>query len=270
MNDIKEENYQRIENLVEQFQNGDKDAARELLTAFDPYFKKYIKLIKEGFVNLSDKDTRKFIRLFTSDQEARVKLLKAKHSSRTRNKAFSAGNIVSNLCRDIPLDDIRQELNAILLTLAKRYKKKGTKTNFCGYLYNVFRYELFRRINEITSDPLVYNSSSNLSYSDESYQNDIEYIENEPEIYTNHLVMQIDDQLGNSWVRGLTCSEPFDLLTHFQRIIVKLSYGDGYSDTYISKRLGLHRNTVRKYRLEAIEILQESMGDACVNIKKEN
>jgi DNA-binding CsgD family transcriptional regulator len=48
----------------------------------------------------------------------------------------------------------------------------------------------------------------------------------------------------------------FSDLTQQQRIILKLYYVDGESDTSIGDRLGIHRTTVKTQRMKAKEILK--------------
>ena len=262
MNSIaSKQEYEEIETLVFSYQNGDLSAGEKLIEIFNPYMIKYLRLIKDGFVNLKDKDTRRFIGLFMNDCEAKKKLNKSLQSSETRNKAHIAVSMIGSLCKDLPEEDIMQELIVILLMVAKRYKKKSPKVNFCGYLYNIYKYELYRRINQMTSDPIV-RSDLNLSYDDDSYVMEEDIYENEPTIYTSEPLMVFDEDLGNSWIRGITCSELFEILDPTQRLILRLSYYDNLSDIEIGQKMGIHRNTVRAQRNNAVDIIRKNLGDS--------
>jgi RNA polymerase sigma factor (sigma-70 family) len=252
-----EYSYDEIDELVIRYQNGDKDAAQSLIRTFKPYMSKFLKILKDGLINLDDKDSRKFIRLFIGDYEARKKLLKVYQPTDTRHKAYNAAAFLQDVCKEMSYEDIMQELSMILLIVAKRWKKKGKKINFCGYLYNTFRFEVYRRFKSMIEEPLVYRADVNLSYNDESYINEIEEIENDPRIYTDELMMLFDEELGNSWIRGLTCDDIFADLTPFQRLILKMKYVDNKSDVEIANRTGIHRNTIRRHRERAELILKE-------------
>jgi RNA polymerase sigma factor (sigma-70 family) len=252
---IKEPDYDLVDQLVEKYQTGDKDAAEELINQMSPYMIKYFKIIRLGVIDLSDRDSRRFISLFIEKYEAREKLKMKFQSRDARNEAYQAALMVQSMCSQIPSEDIIQELIVALLTLAKRFTRHKKKVNFCGYLYNAFRFELARRIKSITIDPLTHRSDFNLSYDDNEYLND-EDSAGEEASYMTEPMMALEEDLGNSWQRGLTCSDTFADLTQLQRIILKLYYIDGESDTSIANRLNLHRNTVKSQRLKAKEILR--------------
>jgi RNA polymerase sigma factor (sigma-70 family) len=252
---IKEPDYDLVDQLVEKYQTGDKDAAEELINQMSPYMIKYFKIIRLGVIDLSDRDSRRFISLFIEKYEAREKLKMKFQSRDARNEAYQAALMVQSMCSQIPSEDIIQELIVALLTLAKRFTRHKKKVNFCGYLYNAFRFELARRIKSITIDPLTHRSDFNLSYDDNEYLNDEDSAGDEAS-YMTEPMMALEEDLGNSWQRGLTCSDTFADLTQLQRIILKLYYIDGESDTSIANRLNLHRNTVKSQRLKAKEILR--------------
>lgn len=252
---------EEIDELVFKFQNGNEKAGLELIDIYEPFLRKYYKLVKDGLLNFQDKDSRKFVGLFIEDADCRKKLVKNRlFSEDTTTMAHLAAGMICHLCQDISQDDIMQELITLFIVLAKRYKKKGKNLFFGGYLYSSYKYELYRRILMLTTDPLVHRADMNLEYYDESYMNDEEMVLDEPCIYTNEPVMVIDDDLGNSWVRGLTCTEAFEDLSPTERLILKLKYYDNLTDIEISQRMGLHRNTIRAHRLKAIDKIKYQLG----------
>jgi RNA polymerase sigma factor (sigma-70 family) len=252
--DLKEPDYSLVDQLVDKYQAGDKDSAEELINQMSPYMIKYFKIIKFGIIDLNDRDSRRFISLFVDSFDARERLKRKFQSKDARCEAYQAVSFLQSTCANIPTEDVIQELIMILLTLAKRFSRHREKVNFCGYLYNSFRFELARRIKVMTSDPLVHRSELNLSFDDDEYLNEEEI--DEELSYTNEPMMYLEEDLGNSWQRGLTCSEMFSDLTQQQRIILKLYYVDGESDTSIGDRLGIHRTTVKTQRMKAKEILK--------------
>lgn len=253
MDDILKDQYDKIDILVMQYQNGDEQAAQELIEQLDPYLKKYVKIIKDNLINLNDKDSRRFIALFVNDSNARKGLIKKYQPNEARNKAYKSTLMLSSMCNNITYEDLTQELTCILLTMAKRYKKKGKKINFCGYLYSSFRYEVYRTISKWTLDPLVHNSGSTLRFNECSFVDEDNDVESDGDIYIEELTMLLDDDLGNSWIRGLTCGEEFEELTPIERLILRMKYQEGKTDVEIADRLQLHRNTIRAQRLKAID-----------------
>lgn len=251
--------YDFIEDLVRKFQEGDGDAGGRLIQAFKPYMSKYIKILCSGLLDLNDLDSRKFISLFIADAAVRRDLARALQPTHVRSEAYKSATLLARLCQPMDKEDIEQELALVLLILAKRYKKKGKK-NFCGYVYNSYRYELQRRLADMTKDPIVYRADTNISYHDE---------ENLAVSSGNELPKDIDstdttirkafeDELDNSWVRGITCSEVFYKLTQFQRLIIKMHYYDGLSDPKIADKLGMHINTIFRQRRNAINKLRNA------------
>lgn len=252
--------HEEVDKLVFRFQEGDEEAGLKLIEIYEPFLKKYYRLVRDGLLNFKDRDSRKFVGLFIEDADCRKKLVKSRlFSEDTTTMAHLAAGMVSHLCEDIPNDDMMQELTTLFMVLAKRYKKKGKNLFFGGYLYNSYKYELYRRILMMTTDPLVHRADFNLEYHDENYINDEDILE-EPSIYTTEPVMVIDDDLGNSWVRGLTCTEVFEDLSPTERLILKLKYYDNLTDIEISQRMGLHRNTIRAHRLKAIDKIKVHSG----------
>lgn len=245
-----------VDKLVDQFQNGDKKAGEELIIQMAPYLIKYFKIVKLGIIDLSNKDSRKFISLFIDSADARTRLKKPFQSTEARNEAYQKVMMIQSVFNDVPAEDLVQELIIALLILAKRFSKYRRKVSFCGYLYNAYRFELSRRIKKIMEDPLTYRFSCNIPYDDYAPTDDEEEEEN-PSMYSNDPIMLLDDSLGNAWIRGITCGDMFSCLTQLQRLILKLYYNDGESDTSIARKLSMHRVTVRAERICAEKVLKE-------------
>lgn len=252
MQDISEK-YKQIDILVDGYQQGNSASAEKLVEFFDPFLKKYLKIIKGGVISLSDKDSRKFVSLFMADAIARKGLQKSFQSTETRNKAYQAVVMITGMTKNIPDEDLEQELICILLLMAGRYKKRGKKINFCGYVYSSFKFEVYRMLSKLTMDPLVHGCDLALRFNDEAYIDEDNDVESDDAIYIEELMMILDEELGNSWVRGLTCGEEFEELTPIERLILRMKYQEGRTDIYIADRLQMHRNTVRTQRIKAID-----------------
>lgn len=266
MNEKTAQWYEHIESLVEDYKAGNSDSGLELINAFDPYFKKYIKLLKHAGIDLKDKDSRRFISLFISDAEARYGLVRRFQPKEARESAQKAAIMLKKLCEPYTEEDLKQDFCVILLNLCRRYVKKSKKKNFCGYLYNVFRYELHRRLAETTRDPLTYSASNTVSF------NDTEHLTPDVDLYDDGdridwtPVLKVEEDLGNNWVRGLTCDKMFLDLTTLQRLIIKEAYMNGYSDYKIANDLGMHRNTILRNRMKAEDVIADSMGEEYITL----
>jgi RNA polymerase sigma factor (sigma-70 family) len=257
--DFSPERYEYIEDLVNRYQQGEKEAGLELIEVFRAFTSKYYLMFREGRVNLDDKDTRKFMMLFIPDISIRNSLKKSRHSAATKSEAFKAAAIIRSNCNSISDEDLEQELIEALLTLAKRYRKKGTKKNFAGYLYNSFRFQIYRQLMKTIKDPLSFASALNIPYDDdenitELVEPSLNFIERE------RLIDMEENELGTNWIYGITASDLFDDLTPFDRLILKLYYIDGLHDYEIAKRSGFHRNWIYRKRHDAIQKIARRMS----------
>jgi DNA-directed RNA polymerase specialized sigma24 family protein len=249
--------YDHIDDLVIEFQEGNNECGHEIIEALNPYLVKFARIMQEGFINLKDKDTRKFISLFIADKETRKKLARYYQSTEVRYEAYKAASLIAQACSCMTQEDVDQELKTILLTLARRWKKTDNRRNFCGYVYNSFRYELYRSLSEITKNPLTYRSVDNIRYNDEE---NIIYSDIDDVTLDDLIILVCPEDLDNSWVRGLTCSDGFLQLTPLQRFIVREYYINGFTDQMIADKVSMHINTIRINRNKSINILREYYG----------
>lgn len=253
------ERYDYIDELVLQFQAGDQQAAAELIEFFQPYFLKYISLIKDGKIRFSDRDTRRFVSLFMNDPETSRLLHKRRQSQSVKSNAYRTVNYLQKACYNIDTEDLKQEMYVAFLTMAKRWKKKNGKSNFSGYLYNAFRYYLFRSICLLIKDPVSNNTHLNLRYYDEDNLPEDEDVASKINL-DRQITVVIEDEIDINWTRGYTCSEEFLQLTNLQRTILKYYYHDDLNDKEIANKTGLHINTIFKNRTKAVEILRDQVG----------
>jgi RNA polymerase sigma factor (sigma-70 family) len=250
-----------IEQLVNDFQGGSEEAAQQLIDAFDPYLRKYTNLLKNNYVDLNNKDVRRFLLNFSRDREFKKNLMRHYQSSEVRAEAYKIVSLINKTCEVYTNSDIEHELIVILLVLAKRYKPEGK--NFCNYVFQCFRYELARRLKYMTRDPIVYSSRDMISYDDFEYIQESNEVENNIALYTDDIMLnEMDDDLDFNWIKGYTCSECFCDLTTFERKLLVLTYQDNLTDVQISGKLGVHRHTVRNRRNRAIEKIQWGNNDA--------
>lgn len=260
MNTNSPEWYEYIDSLIFRFQGGEKDVGVELIEIFGAYLGKYLRLIKSAILDLDDRDSRRFISLYISDPETRKALRLHKQYAEIQAEAYKAARRLKGVCDSIPEEDIQQELIASLFTLANRYKKRGTKKNFAGYLYNAYRFEIHRRLNNLTKDPVSFSHSINISYDDTQ---NITEMEDHPMLIAQfeELPHVLGDQLSTNWIYGNVSSDLFEDLTPFERLILKLYYADGFLDQEIAEKTGYHRNWVCRRRHKAIKKIARRMND---------
>lgn len=252
------DNYDHIDGLVASYQGGNQSAAEELIEIFQNYLDKFAAILIDGHADLRNRDTRNFIILFISDPNIRKNLKRARYNRVSRSSAYDVVSLLQKTCSAYEPDDISQELILILLSLANRYAKKGKKHNFCGYLYNVFRYDLYRRVLAMTRDPAVFSLLDNIPYNDINYVNMDSDFTDQDELYIDvPFIDEEGDSLDHNWVHGYTCNDAFDVLSKLERYILKLSYEDEMTDIDIGKKLSMHRHTIRTKKAYAIQKVRD-------------
>lgn len=229
------------------------EAAAELLERFTPFFKKYLKSIKNTKLNLNDKETRRFVLLFIGDEDLKRALRRDQQSDKVQREIRHRFNFVTETYGQLDSEDIMTDLQMLFLTLAKRYKQMGK--NFCAYLYNAYSYEVSRHIMRFIKNPgnIAYKNSEFEDYM-ESYKDKAIEICFEDKIY--------EDSIGlpdMSWIAGTSCSEPFQRLTPFQRKLLVKYYMEDYNDRQIAAELDSHMNTINQKRRQAAEELAEAL-----------
>ena len=264
----KEEEMERIDQLVFQFQKGDEKAGEELLFLFGchpsqedlgSFIGKYYKMLRYGRFNFDDRDSRKFLIAFIADKSVQEAMKKWFQYADTMRKARLALQQVNNKLEAISDDDLKQDLRMLFIQQAMRYKKIRKKVGFTGYLYNSYRYAVIHYIRKLfkTAEPLVHFRMKRAH--EDVVVDQKSYIKIDDSIFVKEPIIEIDDELGNSWIRGLTCGEEFQSLTPLQRLILKLYYDEGYTDGEIGEKLNMHINTVFRQRKKASLKVQEEV-----------
>jgi RNA polymerase sigma factor (sigma-70 family) len=254
------EDYKKVDAIVERYKSGDTTAGNELIERFKPYTLKYVALLT-GNGNVNDPDCRRFLSLFIEDRKTRKALYIGRYTQEERSVIFtSLGNLVQ-ICSFMEQEEIIQEMNLVLLTLADRYKEQGK--GFTGYVNGSYYYELGRRIHDLIKDPVIYQRENMVSYSDVMFADpgaDIDDVDIIDRIDNMLITNEDDNVLNNSWVQGLTCGEVFLSLTPLERLIIKYHDQDNLTDNQIAQRLGLHMDTVRRKRAKAKKTLEREMN----------
>ena len=261
-----------IDELVLRFQEGDREAGERLLRIFgghpeDPeptkFIGKYYLLLRYGRVNFNDRDTRRFLMLFIEDPEIRKKLIPFFQYKDVKARVISKVECLVKQLEFISDEDLIQDLRVLFLTQVKKYRKRRGKVSFTGYLYNSYRYVVKNHVERLLKpkDPLTHKRKNVIHFQDDRFEDENSKISVDDRIFWDEIRILEDDELGNNWVRGLTCGEEFGKLNSFQRLILKLHYEDELSDRTIGEKLGMHINTIFKQRKRACQLVQETVKE---------
>ena len=232
-------------------------ATSTLIQKFYPLFKKYLTIVKNGQINFDNYEQRMFIVLFMDSVSLKRALYKrAPISKEYKQIIFQKFNFIKETYGHLEEEEIMTDLYVLFLNLAKRYKPMSR--SFCCYVYNTFKYEVYRHIQAFTRNPLNIHYRS-ISYEDCAAQNSVEL---ETSSYN------IEDQLSTDedglpdvfWIGGYNCAPCFQGLTPLERKILIKYYLEQKNDRQIATEIGMHINTCNQKRRHAVKLIAESLG----------
>ncbi|MEX3713415.1 hypothetical protein ABFV99_13505 [Cytobacillus horneckiae] len=252
--------WEQIDALIFQYQSGSSEAALGIIKAFgynpdtnelSKYINKYFSLLRFGVINFKDKDTRHFLRQFTKDKQLLQELIPFYQYAHTKKATRKIVQTINYRMRHITDEELIHDLCTLILVQAKKYKKQGKKTNFCGYLINSYRYKVYEHYKYLFKD-MHYNHRIEMleDYKDENSEIRIAelikpdlYFKNEKEI------------LGFNWILGKTATFPFNQLTMFERTLLSLYDDKGMTYEEVGAQMGYHRDTIWSKRKQIKEKL---------------
>lgn len=251
---------QLTEDLVKRAKNKDEQAMMDLLTQYgyngekrlSKYLGKYYSLLVYGKLDLKDKDTRRFMQLYMSHADVRENMRYHYQSNKTATIAFGLSDFIQSSVKEkLDREDVKQSLIYLFIEKVHKYKKQHEKIDFGGYLFNSFRYDVYRYLQKTVFSEDVLNQYDYLSEDVEQVSDITDFT-----IFEDHYYKDIiqHDNLNVRWTNGHT-HELFECLTAFERTILKMYYWDNYGDREIAESLGLHINTIFKKRHKIVEIL---------------
>lgn len=256
--------YAYINQLVEEYQNGSEESGLELIKAFgyseNPdeanwLIGKYFNLLKYGGIKFRNKDTRRFIRLFMTDDTYKKEMIRGYQYSDTKKAARKVVQNINNRMEAFSDKEILHDLSLIILQLAHRYTKRGSRNNFCAYVISCYHFYLFRYYKHIFRDIIYSNRIEPLEdYVDENNEVDIDSIYEDDLYFENE-----EDQLGFNWILGKTASHPFDKLNQFERTILNLYDNEGYTYQQVADYMGYHKDTIYKRRRKIKDKLKKAI-----------
>lgn len=249
---IYREDINKTDKIVEE----SKKAAEILINKFFPLFKKYTIVLRTGQINFENAEQKFFVMLFM-DSPYLKKILcgKAPIPRETRAIIYQKFNFVKETYGHLEEPEIMTDLYQLFLTLAKRYKKKSR--SFCCYVYNSFRYEVYRHIQKFTRNPL------NIHYKNIGYEdcNEKSSQEVKMEIDIEDKIYETENGLPDlTWISGESCSDIFSDLTPFERKLLITYYMQKYNDKQIADMTKSHINTCNQRRRNSIKKIALKLG----------
>jgi len=232
-------------------------AASALIEKFYPLFKKYLTIIKNGQINFNNYEQRLFIVLFMDNISLKRALYKkAPVPKDYKQIIFQKFNFIRETYGHLDEEEIMTDLYVLFLNLARRYKPMAR--SFCCYVFNTFKYEIYRHIQTFTRNPLNIHYR-NISYEDCAAQNSNEL---ETSAYS------IEDQLSTDpdglpdifWIGGYNCAPCFQKLTPLERKILIKYYLEQKNDRQIASEIGMHINTCNQKRRHAVHMIADALG----------
>jgi RNA polymerase sigma factor (sigma-70 family) len=250
-----------LEKTVLAYQDGQPDAAEDLINLLAPFTYKYLQILTCRHITFNDRGTCWLLSLTARDERCRSALVKCARNGCKLPAIYRAQaiqdwmKITRSLAETYTEEDLLQELQLLILEMAKRYKK-GTSL-FVAYLAKGFVYELGRRLIELTKDFLTYRPSLHLStYNDFlDYTNDA-VTEEEPTLDAQD---DTEIDLDANWILGATCSPAFSTLNQFERVLLKMYYEEKLTDKQIAKITGYHYITIHRKRNAAVVKLKKAL-----------
>lgn len=256
---------QDIDKLVLLAKKGDQEALEEVMIAYGynhdkrlkNFLGKFYSLLVYGKINLKDKDTRRFLQLFIQDDDTREKLRYRYQGGNTQTKCYATADYIQHAVRSkLDREEVKSDLIYLFIEKVHRYKKKSVKISFGGYLYNSFRYDVFRYLQKtVFSEDMLNQEEQRV----EDYLDELSY-EEDFTVYDDAFYESImkEDKLTVQWALG-HCHELFDCLSVFERNILKMHYYDKLTDGKVADMMGLHINTIFQKRKKAVATLQSEL-----------
>ena len=233
--DYRDETY--TNELVDSYKSTLDEATRlAIISNFDPYFRKYANLFASHMsVDLTNKDTIKFLRLFMSieDRATTTSLLRA---------ARKTISYIRNIFKDYKAEEIYNETLCIFLEHLERYKPMialntphKSRISFTHFIQVNVRFGLAGLVIKRQKDAL--HRPANLEYIDAMSPI------RQPEARSNW------NGIDLQWVRGDTASDLFLSLDELERYLIFLRYEEDEkpkSEWELARITGLDRMYVRR------------------------
>jgi len=254
MDNLKLNNDVFINSLVDNYRDTASEELKiQILNEFDPYFTKYANLLcSSSPVDLNNKDTLKFLRLFMSEEERAT-------DTNVINAARRLIGYLRSLFRDCTKQDIYDEMIGFFLEQLCRYKPMianntpaKERISFTHFVQVNIRYRIKCLAKTRSRDAL--HCVHNVEYKDE--------INGTGKL--SHVCVNWSD-IDMRWVRGSSAGDIFSQLDDAERYLLYLKYESGrkpLSDYSVAKITGMDRMYVRRKMLKIVEKVKTLAEDS--------
>ena len=130
--------------------------------------------------------------------------------------------------------------------------------NFCSYIYNSYRFEVYRHIKKFLKDPI------NINYKNIPYE---DYINGKLDSYEDNYYEESTGLPSPTWMSG-ECSDIFADLEPLERNILVKYYLEEWKDKQIADYLGMHTNAINQKRRAATKKVAEKLNLSSSDIKR--
>ena len=270
--------YQEIHDLVWSYKDGDRDAAGQIIERFEPFFSRYITLIKKGQYDLAHYSTRSFMLLYSGSKEQRTIVKSHMYRKGASTEADKLAVQLYYIFEAMTEEDIKHELYVVILKMAKNYKDLD-RPSFHTYIDRCFHFYLQRHFAIMSRDPSrggnvdiidnidydKYNCCLEMTMDEDYGEADIRADIHYNIKYSNHMTFEKSDNtdpfddssfFNNNWTNGVTCHDLFLCLTPFERRLIYMYYVQKMSDSKIATELNVCRTTIGKKRTTALDKLK--------------
>ena len=252
------------EDCSEEDKRKSEEAIVILINKFTPLFNKYMRLLKRNEIEFKDLETRYFMRMFLSRDT--LNLLKKCNS-------YRIPNAVKQQCKDefkfvvqtygVQSDeDVMADLQHAFMRCAYKYRQTGR--NFCGYIYNVYRYEVGRIISAFIKNPI------NIEYRYNEYDEVVMSEEEEQSQDIEEQILEMDsDFISQDWYNGDFCSNGFEYLEQEERRVLAMMMLQNMTVREVYKATNIPYKEINKIKARAVEKLYKVKGIPFENLKIE-
>lgn len=230
--DYRNEEY--INTLVDKYRETNSDKLRdELIDNFKPYFKKYAHLFcGVGPVNLTNKNTITFLRLFMNDKDRST-------DERCRRAGEKYVAMIRRIFHDFTKQDIENEVLIFFLEALNKYrpmiadhKRTRERISFTHFIQVNIKFKLSYLCKKKSRDAL--SGGSIIPYT---------------ELFYRAASTRSSKDIDFKWIYGTTTGDIFNSLTNGERYLLWLKYQSDYkgrklSDKQLERKTGFHHKTI--------------------------
>lgn len=243
-----------INSLVDAYKTSTSEELKlKVIQEFDPYFKKYAYLLCSFRpVDLTNKDTMKFFRLFMTDEDRATE-------PATYRAAKNIALYLRNLFRDYSFQDVYDQVVLFFLEQLNRYtpmianhKSSKERISFTHFAQVNIRYRMAGLAKKRSRDAMYCRY--NVEYIDEVNGTGID-----SDVGENYCGIDQD------WVRGFTSGEIFSQLDESERYFLYLKYESHkkyLSDYGVARMTGMDRMYIRRKMQKIKEKLEKILAVA--------